>query len=106
MVARGRFIYVTHEQTSLFRTCIKQNAPTAKCLAAMDKDAHLIELALAGDKRIVALDEVVRAHFRELSRYYPDLKKVLWANPTKTDDDAAEWLARNAPRERKLMLAG
>ena len=49
---------------------------------AAEKDAHLIEAALATDRLIASQDERARGIFREASRGVRELKPIVWVNPT------------------------
>ncbi|MCK6507126.1 hypothetical protein L6R53_27785, partial [Myxococcota bacterium] len=69
---------------------------------AVSKDLHLVDLAFASDRRILALDDTQRALLCRLVRSVPDLASLHWANPT--DDPCVPWLAGGAPDEPALCL--
>jgi hypothetical protein len=70
----------------------------------MLKDAHLIEAARERGMRVVALDETVRAYFREVAASVSALRKVCWINPVNQDETPLAWLQTGAPAgdNRKL----
>lgn len=101
MVAKRRFEYISESiRDDIFRTCITSNAENQKCADAMEKDAHLIEIALQAGKRVVALDEIVRALFKEMSNHHHPVKEIMWANPTQENDSTHEWALKGAPIEK------
>jgi hypothetical protein len=70
----------------------------------MRKDYHLLEAALATDRNVVSLDEIVRALFDNAAVSVAALKNIVWVNPDKPEEEAIVWLEKNAKRERKRML--
>jgi predicted nucleic acid-binding protein len=105
MIARGRFNCLPVEPINHdFRKCIGDNAETEKCADTMEKDAHLVEIALQTGKRIIALDETVRNLYKSLSRHHPPIRPVLWANPTIDDDLTVEWISGGCPSIARLKL--
>lgn len=70
----------------------------------MLKDAHLIEAALATDRRIVSLDEAVRGHCRRLAATFDILQRVVWANPVLEDEQVTEWIHTGARADRSRLL--
>jgi len=71
---------------------------------AAEKDAHLIEAALATDRLIASQDERARGIFREASRGVRELKPIVWVNPTLPADDPIGWLRNGAPFEARRQL--
>ena len=59
-----------------FREAIAELAENEGAAKKMMDDAHLIEAALAVDRRIASLDETVRGHFGELSASCEDLRTI------------------------------
>jgi hypothetical protein len=86
------------------RTQIGRAAPGESILAIMLKDCHLIEAALATDRRVAALDDRVRHHFGRASTHVRSLRRVCWVNPAVVDERPLEWLRQNAPLERHRLL--
>lgn len=79
-----------------------------KDLDAMQKDLHLIRAALASDRIVVSRDERVRRLFSALAATVPSLRRVVWVNPDRPEEEAVAWLEAGAGREarRKLGSAG
>ena len=67
---------------------------------AMLKDFHLLEAALATDNRIISNDDRARNSFRRI----PDVRLVLWVNPSRPEEKAVEWLTKGARLEAYRRL--
>lgn len=80
---------------------------TAGKREAVLKDRHLVETALAADRRVASLDESVRSLFRVCAavRELDVLTTILWTNPAIVDEDAIGWVERGAPDERRRRFA-
>ena len=72
--------------------------------AIIEKDRHLIEAALATDKRVASLDDRVRNHLRNQAAKLPEVQSICWVNPNSNDEAAIAWLESGAPPERPRML--
>jgi hypothetical protein len=69
------------------------------------KDIHLIEAAIASDKRIISSDEkTARKIFSDATETVPILGDILWANPTKSEEAVADWIAQGTPPEPQRTL--
>lgn len=91
--ARKRVQWVT-PSSSLLRDKFNDLDIAATERAAMQKDRHLIDAALASDRRIASLDETARALFTAAAAT-PQLRvitNVMWVNPELGSDRAVEWL--------------
>jgi hypothetical protein len=74
---------------------------TAKEQRACEKDLHLIEAAIATDRRIASLDETARDLLRRVAAM-PEGKTIAsvhWINPERPAEDALAWLAVGAPAD-------
>ncbi len=71
---------------------------------AMLKDLSLIEAARATDHTVISLDEKVRGLFARASDTVTQLKRIVWANPDRSEEGVIGWLERGARPERKRML--
>src|SRR5579859_5604678 len=67
---------------------------------AMLKDVHLLEVALATDNRIISNDDRARNSFRRI----PDVRLVVWVNPSRPEERAVEWLTKGARLESYRRL--
>jgi hypothetical protein len=71
---------------------------------SIQKDAHLLEAALAADSAVASLDEEARSLLREFSKRWRRIQRVLWVNPAKPSDQALSWLLAGAPADEERML--
>lgn len=62
----------------------------------LHKDCHLIEAALASDKRIASIETSSRDHFRDVARSVKELPRIGWVNPDDPAEAAIGWLAAGA----------
>lgn len=87
-------------------TEIKLDSITASvnCEAAIRKDIHLVEAALASDIRIISMDEAVRKCLSKTLDQFENLKPLLWVNPERESDKCLAWLKAGAPLRKKLRL--
>ena len=76
----------------------------ASVTAIIDKDRHLIEAALATDKRIASLDDRVRNHLRANAATLPMVQPICWVNPNVASELPIVWLEAGAPAEKSRML--
>jgi hypothetical protein len=61
------------------------------------KDLHLIEAALAHDRRVISDDARMRQHLRRLCKAVGELSRVHWVCPP--DEKALEWIEAGSPDE-------
>lgn len=80
-------------------------AENEKTRAAMLKDVHLLEAALATDETIIALDEIVRELFAKASMSVGEIRNVVWVNTDKADEKSLAWLEGGAKAEKKRRLS-
>jgi len=83
---------------------IEDAAPDADIAAILLKDAHLIELALASDERILSLDESARRHYHQAAQKIRELRRLCWVNPAVPNEQAVEWLVAGAHSNRHRRL--
>jgi hypothetical protein len=105
MTQRGRVISDAVEPSEKMRRKIESAAATKKReVDALLKDFHLIEAAIANDRTVVSLDEVVRRLFKAAAQGVETIRKVIWVNPTRPAEDAVGWLRGGARAEAARML--
>jgi ABC-type iron transport system FetAB ATPase subunit len=83
---------------------IDRAAQSEKARAAMLKDVHLLEAALATDEIVVALDETVRGLFIEAVISVGEIRNVVWVNPDRADEEPLIWLEGGAKPDKKRRL--
>ena len=67
-------------------------------------DVHLIEAAIATDRSVASGDEHARSVFRTASKYLPELKPIVWVNPTRCTERVLAWLRHGAPTDVHLQF--
>ena len=72
--------------------------------AAMLKDCHLLEAALATDRIIASLERVARGRFRRAAPLVREIREIVWVDPEREEEAAIIWLRRGAPAEKHRML--
>ncbi len=72
----------------------------------MEKDAHLLEAAVATDGIVISKEKVVRALFRQAAVEIQEIRSVLWANPVLEGEQVVSWLQSGARVERSRTLGG
>jgi hypothetical protein len=104
MVARKKIHFQECRENEMIRQEIERAAPTQTALDVMMKDIHLVENALATDKRIVSLDQEARNHFHRAAAAVRKLRLVVWVNPKIDEEAPISWLERGAPDDRERRL--
>ena len=80
--------------------CIQASAQLAA--SAIQKDLHLVDLALQADQRVLSTDEKIVGHLRRLGARIPAICPILWVHPV--DHDAPAWLAGGAPNRADCRI--
>lgn len=105
MFARRKVASVGDVAQDNLRDAIRSAAASRGDRAAMLKDGHLIEAALAADGIVVSLDDAARALFRIASQEVRDLRGIAWVNPNEAPQDTLEWLRQGAKLDRARHLS-
>jgi len=90
---RGRLV-ILPERKDFINQCIQASASLAAA-SAIQKDLHLVDLALQADQRVLSKDKKIVGHLRQLGKHVPEVCPILWVHPV--DHDAPAWLAGGAP---------
>ena len=86
------------------RSKIERAAGDEQRCAAMLKDSHLIEAALATDRTVISLDETARSLFTLMAQSVGEIKNIVWVNPDKVDEQPINWLGEGARPEKNRRL--
>lgn len=70
----------------------------------LERDIHLIEAALDVDKIVISKDKKARLKFCIISDELEDIKVIMWADPTMTEDSAIIWLENSMPKDNNKFL--
>lgn len=105
MIQEGKAKFFDDDQIiSRFKRFIDDADTDVHAKNAMDKDAHLVSSALSNDKIVVALDEKVRRLFSRHCLSFKGVRKILWSNPIRAEDNTIGWLRAGAKREEVHTL--
>jgi hypothetical protein len=105
MERRRKLSWIEPPTDEELREAIAELAASDKDRAAMEKDAFLLEAALAtADRMVASRDETARALFRALAAGFSRIAKVIWINPASEDDAAVAWLKSGAKPEPARRL--
>ena len=89
------------ERKDFINQCIQASASLAAA-SAIQKDLHLVDLALQADQRVLSTDEKIVGHLRRLGARIPAICPILWVHPV--DHDAPAWLAGGAPNRADCRI--
>jgi len=104
MVARKKLCVSHPTSDSVMGESIKRAGLSEESEAALRKDAHLVEAALAADLAVASRDEKARDLFRIIAKHWGRIRPIVWVNPAKADDQALAWLSTGAPHEEQRTL--
>lgn len=68
------------------------------------KDKHLLEAAMASDKRIASCEHRSRELSRHFAQEHHSVARILWVDPAQEDEEPLHWLKKGAPHERHRLL--
>ncbi len=105
MASTGRIVDVDGERDDGLRESIELAATALEGGGVMQKDAHLIEAALATERTVTSCDDRARGWFARSARRIPRLAKIVWVNPATPAEGPVEWLRAGAKPERPRTLA-
>ena len=71
---------------------------------AAQKDAHLLEAALATDRTIISRDDSARDIFKSVSGSIREIKNIVWVNPTNSEEESVDWLKSGAKADQHRRL--
>jgi len=89
-----RRLVVLPERKDFINQCIQASASLAAA-SAIQKDLHLVDLAIQADHRVLSTDKKIVGHLRRLGARIPAICPILWVHPV--NHDAPAWLAEGAP---------
>jgi hypothetical protein len=104
MVAARKLLAVPSVPNAALRRRINRFRFTPRQRRAVEKDAPLVEAALAADRIVISRDAEARALFSALAPDWPPLFNVVWLQPDANPGEALEWLRRGARPVRKWQL--
>ena len=103
MYRRSLVLWIEVDENETLRVCIGAALRWDQREAA-NKDAHLIEAAIATDRLVTSRDEKARKLFRNASVHVRQLRTIVWVNPTQADERPIDWLGNGARAEGHRQL--
>ena len=104
MFARKRVDNIAVGADHSLASLVEQVFPDEHVRAVVQKDRHLLEAALATDRRVASLDNNVREHLKRCINMLGDVGSICWVNPTSAEEAATQWLSNGAPEESHRRL--
>jgi len=104
MMARKKLDLVNLEELEGLRQKIDLIDIPQASRTAMLKDCHLIEAAIATERRIISLDATARELFSVASHNVKEIRDVIWVNPAHDSGRIVAWLNDGAPDQLKWQL--
>lgn len=104
MTARKKVYRLDSVTDKKLRHTLGQASTSKKDREAMLKDCLLVEAAIVTDRSIISLDETVRSLFSGMAQELRTLRRIVWINPDREDEQPILWLKNGAKLERKRFL--
>ncbi len=86
------------------RDSVASSATTERERQVLLKDMHLVEAAIVADRVVVSCDNEARGAFRNAAHRVPELRDIMWVNPTEDPERVLRWLSQGAGREAEFLL--
>ncbi|MCE2488870.1 MAG: hypothetical protein J4G17_02725 [Anaerolineae bacterium] len=104
MLRTNQIIFLPDAKDHTLRNSVSNQANDDGSRTAMLKDVHLLEAALAADRRVASMDDRARSHFLAVSPQIDIIRGIMWVNPDTDSVYCLDWLQRGAPIERERQL--
>lgn len=104
MIAKKRYKFVESlNQTELVLESLSISPQLEKLKYEALKDAHLIDLALCGDKIIFSNEVVARKAFCELLENEPHIMSIYWFSPVRDLEIIVEYILKNKQLDKSQI---
>jgi hypothetical protein len=104
MTSRKRIDRIYVPEHIGLRACIRQIGFGQRRVLEVEKDAHLIEAALASDRIVCSLERRAPEDFRRVAEIFREIRNVTWADVNLDPPMMAQWLGKGAPARREWQL--
>ena len=104
MVRKGKVAPVSSPPDEELRENLQQSAENRSQVEALLKDAHLVESALKADGKVVSVDAKARQLFSNATAAERKLRRIVWVNPEKPEEQAVSWLRSGAKNDQHRQL--
>ena len=106
MDARKRVVRIKNSEDNQLRNTITTASSNNNEIEVMQKDIHLLEIAMVTDKTVISLDDTVRTLFAKTSQQVSTIRMIIWVNPNRiTEEQPIVWLKSGAPPEEHRQLS-
>jgi hypothetical protein len=103
MVQKAKVVRVEVPSGESVRDCLMEKGLAEKAINEAIDDAHLLFAATQTDRRVISLDDAVRAIFTEAHACLK-VGAVVWVNPDRGAEDVVGWLRAGAPPDKHRRL--
>jgi len=104
MYAKKKVDRIDPDPAASMQTQIEAIPLSSRKRQAVLKDRHLLEAALLADGIVASGDDTARNILREASSTWRAVKRMVWVNPGKPEEDCCDWLAAGARAEKGRMI--
>lgn len=104
MTARKQVIRLNDEYLPELHLAIAAADVPEKDRAAMLKDIHLLEAAVASNHTVLSLDKVVYRLFARLCVHCGVIKQIIWFNPDEQFEYVIQWLDFDFKYDQQFCL--
>lgn len=104
MEARRRTVSINLPEDQQLRSKIEVTSSNANEIEVMEKDYHLLEAALSTDNSIISCDDSVRKLYAQASQQVGEIRKIIWVNPDRSEEEPIVWIKNGAPQEQERKL--
>jgi len=106
MVSNKRVKFTQYEDNPALRKLLIQSLPADNVAAeaAVEKDAHLLEIALQHGQRIVSKDKKAKKYFQHSCVVKGDHRLLLWADATEKPLEVIEWIGNGCADQNHWRL--
>lgn len=106
MDARKKIDRIDPSENAELQTKVTTTTNNESEIAALQKDFHLLQAALATDQTVISLDETVRGLFKRASQSVGEIQHIIWVNPDRTaEEQPIDWLQNGALPEPHRQLS-
>jgi hypothetical protein len=104
MTSRKKVERIVVEQDQQLRACIRAAGFGTRQVLEVEKDAHLVEAALATDRVVCSLEVHAPRNFRRVAESHGPIRNLTWADINLEPWVIADWLRRGARAKRAWQL--
>lgn len=104
MRSKGKVVTVAPVDQEVLLAAVHASELEPRQRTDVEKDCLLVTAAWAADNLVASNDDKVRRLLRQLAANSPEVGRVVWVNPTASEETPVEWLRGGARTEQKQTL--